>query len=187
MARGFAQQSDGGFAIASTPAKGTTVTLWFPRANDGDGDVDAAVAETVSPVPAASVRVLVVDDDPMVREMLTRELQELDFETSQASDGLSALAYLDRGEKVDLMITDLSMPGMNGVLLTKEARQRRATLPVMLLTGYADANLGHDLELMRDEGVILLRKPVVGQELARHATVLLRAQAEASAARSPGE
>jgi PAS domain S-box-containing protein len=180
MARGFAQQSGGALVIASTLGGGTEVTLWFPEASAADGHAETSGIAAAPETLARPARVLVVDDDPMVLEMLARELEALGFETVEASDGLSALARLDRGEKIDLLITDLSMPGMNGALLTREARQRRAALPVMLLTGYADASLTVDLEIMPNEGVVLLRKPVIGRELARHATELLMAKAEAA-------
>jgi PAS domain S-box-containing protein len=170
MARGLAQQSGGGLAIASTLGRGTTVTLWFAEAKSGVRRLDPPDApEPARPSPPA--RVLVVDDDPMVREMLAHELQDLGYHTTQASDGLAALAYLDRGETVDLLVTDLSMPGMNGALLTYEARQRRASLPVLLLTGYADETL--DLDCLTEDGVVLLHKPLAGAELARHAALLL--------------
>ena len=106
MARGFAHQSGGGFQIASTLGQGTTVTLWFPEAADVLVASDPILPEnTVSSVPAAG-RVLVVDDDAMVREMLTSQMEECGYRVAQASDGLEALAHLDGGAAVDLLISD---------------------------------------------------------------------------------
>ena len=186
MARGLAQQSGGELTICSTLGHGTTVTLWFPEANARNPlDPPPAITDASPPMPFA--RVLVVDDDAMVREMLARELQDLGYDTIQASDGHAALVLLDRGEPVDLLVTDLSMPGMNGALLTHEARLRRATLPVLLLTGYADESL--DLDTLTENGVVLLRKPVAGSELATRAALLLwpdKGAAPASLAPKPG-
>lgn len=172
MARGFAQQSGGALAISSTLGQGTTVTLWFPRAIDTQGE--SAPNAGIAPSVVAAL-VLVVDDDTLVRELLARELEELGYQTRQAWDGLSALAVLDRGEPVDLLITDYSMPGMNGLVLAQEARQRRPLLPVLLLTGYADANVKLDIENMHDDTVILLRKPLSGDNLAQQTSTLLLA------------
>ena len=183
MARGFAQQSGGGLSIDSTLGKGTTVTLWFPQAS-AMGDEDSPTPDDAPTRPSASSAViLVADDDQMVREILVREFEEFGYSILEASDGLSALEYLDKGAKVDLLITDLSMPGMNGLVLAEEARRRHAKLPVLLLTGYADGNVRSDVESMQDESFILLRKPVSADELAHYAAVLLGAETTSRNAR----
>ena len=179
MARGFAQQSGGGLTISSAPGRGTTVTLWFPQGAGADRAQAMPLAEAAAPVRSA--RVLLVDDDAMVRGMLARQLEELGYDVLQASDGLAGLAWLDRGERMDLLVTDFSMPGMNGLALTREARRRQAALPVLLLTGYADANAKLDVAAMQDEALVLLRKPVSGDELAQHAATLLTPRTDASA------
>jgi PAS domain S-box-containing protein len=174
MARGFALQSGGALAIRSARGKGTTVTLWLPQAIHTQHEVaNAGVASAASTDFAF---VLVVDDDTLVRELLAQELEELGYEVSQAADGLAALTVLDRGERVDLLVTDFSMPGMNGLALAQEARQRRPLLPVLLLTGYADAHVKLDVEDMQDEALVLLRKPVSGAQLAQQVSALVSAQ-----------
>ena len=178
MARGFAQQSGGGLWIDSVPGRGTTVTLWFPQASAVAREVDTT-ADAEAPAPAASSVILVADDDQMVRDTLVRELQERGYSVLQASDGLSALESLDKGTGVDLLITDYSMPGMNGLVLAKEVRRRHARLPVLLLTGYADANVRNDVEAMQDGTISLLRKPVAADELAQHAEALLARTSQA--------
>ena len=173
MARGFAEQSGGGFALRSAPGEGTTVTLWFPKASGlpaGTAMADPAAAASGPPA-----RALVVDDDPMVRQMLALQLAALGFEIIQAGDGLDALAHLDAGGAVDLLITDLSMPGMNGLVLIEEARLRRPELPAILLTGYADARHRID-DATPDRLTVRLRKPVSDDELARRAAALLAAR-----------
>lgn len=180
MARGFAEQSDGGFALCSAPGQGTTVTLWFPLAK---GMANAEVlAETVviGARGAGSVRVLVVDDDAMVRTVLAEHLADCGYRVTQASDGLDALARLDTGEVADLLVTDFSMPGMNGLVLIQEARQRLPGLPALLLTGYADAGIWPRIKADPNDPIVLLRKPVSGDELAARAAMLLDTHVEAA-------
>ena len=181
MARGFAEQSGGGFALRSAPGQGTTVTLWFPQAGTV-GDAEAPTEAAAAEVPRARpVRVLVVDDDAMVRAVLAGHLEDRGYAIAQASDGLDALARLDRGETADLLVTDFSMPGMNGLVLIGEARHRLPGLPALLLTGYADASVLHRIAGVPGGGTALLRKPVSGDELAARAAALLEARAEAAA------
>jgi PAS domain S-box-containing protein len=170
MARGFAQQSGGGFAIRSAPGQGTTVSLWFPRAQATDA---SACHETSSPPHTIAASVLVVDDNAMVREVLAGQLEALGYRITRAADGFAALARLDGGERPELLVTDLSMPGMNGLVLIEEARRRRPNLPALLITGYADSGIRLHLEETRDPRTILLRKPILDNELAQSAAVLL--------------
>jgi hypothetical protein len=114
MARGFAHQSFGGFAIDSVPGHGTTVTLWFPEAANISVTSDPTLTERSAATPIASARVFVVDDDTMVREVLASEMEEQGYRVTQASDGLEALAQLDSCAPVDLLVSDYAMPGMNG-------------------------------------------------------------------------
>jgi signal transduction histidine kinase/ActR/RegA family two-component response regulator len=176
MARGFATQSGGGFLIDSAPGRGTTIVLWFPQA------VKTALSSSVltdndalSPLSNNS-RVMVVDDDSVVREILVQHLKDCGYQIIQASDGLSASAWLDENEPLDLLITDYAMPGMNGLNLIREMRQRRPTVPAMLLTGYADASLQLSIADVNGGKTILLRKPVRGDELAEQAAKLLTSQ-----------
>ncbi len=149
MARGFAAQSGGAFRIASVPGKGTRITLWFPQAAaDVQSDSEKS---TTQPTSGSPIRALVVDDDLMVREILSQQLEGLGYLVIQASDGLDALNRIDKGDCPELLITDYSMPGMNGLLLIQEARRRQPNLPALLLTGFADAEVRLKLEDRRDE------------------------------------
>ena len=179
MARGFAEQSNGGFALRSTPGQGTTVTLWFPLAS-GVAQVEAVVDEPAPPPAAASARVLLVDDDAMVRAVLAGHLEARGYRVIQASDGLDALARLDAGEAADLLVTDFAMPGMNGLALIGEARRRLPGIPVLLLTGYADATVRLHAEDTQAGNLALLRKPVSGDELAASAAASLNGSARAA-------
>jgi signal transduction histidine kinase/ActR/RegA family two-component response regulator len=172
MARGFARQSGGGLMIDSTLNQGTVVTLWFPEASDTAKASDARVLNPPIPSPAPA-RILLVDDDAMVREVLVRQLQEQGYEVFGASDGLEALAQIDDGALVDVLISDFSMPGMNGLTLIQEARRRRPDLPALLLTGYADADVRFTVEDAETGRTALLRKPVSGVVLAECAATLL--------------
>jgi len=174
MARGFAQQSGGGFAIRSLPGEGTTVSLWFPRASVGTPDVGiSAVGQPRAVVPGPARHILVVDDDAMVRAVLVGQLEDLGYVVTQAGDGLAALAQLDAGAETDLLVTDFAMPGMNGGVLIGEARRRRPALPTLLLTGYADLGLQSSVDREPGIGTVLLRKPVSGAELAEQVAALL--------------
>ncbi len=181
MARGFAQQSGGGFSLQSAPGQGTVVSLWFPQAQRASavGSAEQAGPGVPCRVPTGA-HVLVVDDDAMVREVMARQMEGLGYRVAQASDGLAALARLDEGLDVDLLVTDLSMPGMNGRVLIAEARRRRPALPALLLTGYADAGGRFGVDVGQDGATMLLRKPVSGDELALRVGALLAAKAEAA-------
>jgi CheY-like chemotaxis protein len=118
-------------------------------------------------------RILLVDDEALVRDMLAEELTDRGYDVIQAACGDAALAVLDAGERVDLIICDLSMPGMDGVSLIHAAHARRPRLPAILLTGYAG-----DAAVLAVGGVLsgsfsLLRKPVSGAKLADRVTTLL--------------
>lgn len=172
MANGFAEQSGGRLAIESQPGQGTTVTLWLPQAT--------AVSEAANPVtvaPAdglqtAAFRVLIVDDDDIVREAMA-ECLEADYKVVAASSGAEAVALLDAGETVDVLVTDLTMPGMDGLRLIREAQIRRPGLPALLLTGYAG-----DVAALAVSGAVsgafsLMRKPVTASQLGERVAALL--------------
>ena len=176
MARGFVHQSGGGFLIESVLGQGTTVTLWFPEVVVGVTTPDG-MTPSKAPVPARSVRarVLVVDDDSMVRELLVHEMREQGYDVSYAGDGLEGLARLDEGEGVDLLVSDFAMPGMNGLTLIQEARRRQPALPVLLLTGFADATVRLAMEGAALDNTALLRKPVPSVALVECVEALLAA------------
>lgn len=172
MAQGFAEQSGGGLHIESRIGRGTTVTLWFPVA-DAALTPTGEAEEAACPAGVERARILLVDDEGHVREVLFQYLDEHGYEVVQAQGGAAALALMDAGESVDLIVSDLSMPEMNGVALIREAQRRRPDLPAILLTGYAGdiADLAGGAAGGRFS---LLHKPVTGVELARCVASLLR-------------
>ena len=173
MARGFAHQSGGGLAIESAPGRGTTVTLWFPEAAGVPVTDDPASPTSAALSTPASAWVLVVDDDAMVREVMAGHMEERGYRVARAGHGLEALAHLDGGAAVDLLISDFAMPGMNGLTLIREARRRRPELPALLVTGYADASVRLAVEDTAKGSTALLRKPTSGAALAERAAALL--------------
>jgi PAS domain S-box-containing protein len=179
MVKGFAEQSGGAFDIRSEPGQGTIVTLWFPQAAEDSLTAASALPATAN-VPAArrgrAPKVLVVDDEPLVRETVAAGLDAAGYRVIAAADGAEALQLLTSGSTVAAMVTDLTMPGMDGLALIREARGRRPGLPVVLLTGYAGDTAGLDLTTTADSGhFALLRKPVTSACLAEHLAKLLEA------------
>jgi CheY-like chemotaxis protein len=178
MARGFAEQSAGALTIESAPGSGTTVRLWLPVAPSGPAAPAPHVAEPRSQADARR-RLLLVEDEALVRALTAEALEAAGFVVHSVGSSAEALELLDAGEAVDIMITDLSMPGLDGLALIREAQRRRPDLPAILLTGFAT-----DMAELAVGGAIsgrfsLLRKPIDAGMLAERADVLLRAGAAA--------
>jgi CheY-like chemotaxis protein len=135
MVHGFAVQSGGGLRLQSTPGVGTCVTLYLPRHRSGtEADREDSAAEPRGGVGA----VLVVEDDEHVRAISAEMLTSLGYRVHIAGDGREALAILQSGKAVDLLFTDLVMPGgMSGLELARQACRLRPGLAVLLTTGYA--------------------------------------------------
>ena len=173
MVKGFAEQSGGGLLIVSAPGAGTTVTMWLRQA---PGEVvRVRHAETHADIAAeTSARMLVVDDDDLIRETLAASLDDAGFITLVASSGAEALALIEAGEVVDAMISNLSMPGMNGVTTIQKARALRPGLPCFLLTGYA----GERAALSAENTFTLVRKPITGRALVAQIEAVLEGAKE---------
>jgi PAS domain S-box-containing protein len=155
MVKGFVEQSGGGLQIHSTPGQGTRMTLWLPRAAERAVlNPDDRAEPTVT--PARSQRVLLVDDDGLVRDTIAEQLEELGFTVLVTGSGAAALTVLDNGDPIDAMVSELSMPEMNGIEAIQEARKRRPDLHCFLLTGY----VGERAALASGDTFTLLRKPV---------------------------
>jgi excisionase family DNA binding protein len=111
---------------------------WRFRKQDIDAWLDGHRSrhESASPAEIERPRILVVDDEPAVRELVSKTLEMANYEVDAAPDGAAALTKLDASE-YDLLITDLKMPGMDGLSVIREARRRTADLPVIIITGYS--------------------------------------------------
>ncbi|WP_029007917.1 response regulator [Azospirillum halopraeferens] len=168
MVHGMAAQSGGGVWIASTPGRGTTVTLYLPGVPREERDA----GEEENPAPPEPARraggetILLVDDDAVVRMGTAALLESLGYRVVEADGGDTALAILRDGTAVDALVTDFAMPGMNGATLVREARRVAPHVPVLLVTGYADAP---DF----DAPVTILHKPFSAGALERSMATIL--------------
>jgi hypothetical protein len=159
MIHGFVRQSGGQVRIYSEVDAGTTVCLYFPR-HVGDAD---AVEEAEVPRPADQGHgetVLIVDDEPAVRMLMAEVLEEAGYRTIEANDGPAGLKVLQSNARVDLLVTDVGLPGgMNGRQVADAARATRPDLKVLFVTGYAEnAAIGNGY---LDAGMQVITKPFV--------------------------
>lgn len=156
MIYGFARQSRGHVIIHSEVGKGTTVSLFLPRFV-GEVTADSPQDPALLPFANAGECVLIVEDDPAVRVLVSQVLSELGYAFVEAGDAHSALPIIESGQRIDLMISDVGLPGMNGRQLAEIGRQIRPDLRVLFITGYAEhaAVRGGFL----DPGMQLITKP----------------------------
>ena len=173
MARGFAEQSGGAFALESELGRGTTVSLWLPVAEDELRTAGPSASNLPPPVKGRHGRLLLVDDEAIVREITAEGLRAAGFVVRVAAEAAEALDVLASDEKVDLLVSDLSMPGMDGLALIRNAQRRRPGLPAILLTGYATDAAELALGGALSGTFSLLRKPVDAKVLADRVAVLL--------------
>ncbi|MHC8326866.1 ATP-binding protein [Pseudomonas sp. LB1P83] len=137
MIYGFSKQSHGHVTIESEVGNGTTVSLYLPRYN-GDLIEDTLVDIAHAPYAQNGETVLIVEDDPAVRVLVSAVLSELGYAFVEAGDADSAVPILDSGQRIDLLISDVGLPGMNGRQLAEIGRQYRPDLKVLFITGYAE-------------------------------------------------
>ncbi|WP_409567005.1 ATP-binding protein [Methylobacterium sp. J-048] len=145
MIHGFVRQSGGQVRIYSEIDQGTTVCLYLPR-HQGDAEVDAAATAAVEyPRAERGETVLIVDDEPTVRMLVTEILEDMGYGAIEASDSASGLKVLMSDVRIDLLVTDVGLPGgMNGRQMADAARASRPDLKVLFITGYAEnAAVGH--------------------------------------------
>jgi signal transduction histidine kinase len=166
---GFAKQSGGTARIESELGHGTTVTIYLPRTRSLAAEIPVEIAETKR---SRAARILVVDDDEDVRVVAAAMLEEIGFEVNAVASGEAALRALKDGG-FQLLITDLAMPGMNGLELSRRARLIAPDTPVLFASGYADVQIfGEELS---DERV--LKKPYRVAEMAARIEEVLSAGA----------
>jgi CheY-like chemotaxis protein len=185
MASGFAEQSGGALNIESVPGRGTTVMLWLPVAEE----TQAAARADGEPASAAAAdspaRILVVDDDEIVRAVLTEQLEAAGYVILPAGSAAAALALLDAGEAVDLVVSDLSMPGMDGMALIGEVQRRKPGLCAILLTGFVTAGVAETaIGGALSGNISVLRKPIDGKRLAARVAAVLTGESRPVAMKS---
>jgi CheY-like chemotaxis protein len=165
MVYGFVQQCGGGARIDSTVGKGTTVAMFFPRASDLAANADEPQDRASAPVAKRrDLQVLVVDDDPEVRDYAAAALSDAGYAVLTAGDAWTALEILDREKNVSLLVTDFSMPVVTGIALMKQVHRERPELPALLITGMIDVPVN---ELPPGKRCIL-KKPFDIDELLCH-------------------
>ena len=137
MIYGFARQSNGHVVIDSAVGNGTTVKLYLPR-HEGAVEVDGAVQKMAAEPSVAGEKILVVEDEAVVRSVIIELLQDQGYRTLEAVDGPAGLQILRANHEIDLLVTDVGLPGMNGRQLADQARELRPDLKILFITGYAE-------------------------------------------------
>ena len=164
MVFGFVKQSGGHIKLYSEEGHGTSVKIYLPRAT-GLNQTAAEALVSVD-IEGGSEAVLVVEDDPLVRRYVMTQIESLGYTTLEAANATDALHVIDNGANIDLLFTDVIMPGhMNGRQLVDEALKRRPGLKTLYTSGYTENAIVHHGRL--DSGVLLLAKPYRKSELAR--------------------
>lgn len=151
---GFVRQTHGAVRLESAPARGTTVRLCLPRY------AKALVIERLEKEPGRvlagqSETLLLIEDEEGVRATVAEHMRDLGYRVLEASDGTSGLNVLRTGQLVDLLVTDVGLPGLNGRQVAEMARERRPKLPILFITGYAGGAVEHSLPA----GMAVLTKP----------------------------
>ncbi len=171
MIHGFVRQSGGQIRVYSEVDKGTTMCLYLPRYTGAVAD-DAMVTEAEIAAMGAGEVVLVIDDEPTVRMLIVDVLEEAGYIPLEAHDGQSGLKILQSEAKIDLLITDVGLPGgMNGRQVADAARLTRPDLKILFVTGYAEnaaVGNGH-----LEPGMEVITKPFVMTELAAKITEII--------------
>ncbi|QTI81886.1 PAS domain-containing protein (plasmid) [Roseomonas marmotae] len=176
MVYGFVRQSGGHVRVISEPGRGSTIHLYLPRC-DAPAEEDEAVPDTVA---GGRETILVVEDDEAVREVVVDMLSCLGYTVLRANDAQGALAIIESGIRLDLLFTDVVMPGpMRSTELVRRARELQPRMGVLFTSGYAENGIARGGRL--DEGVELLSKPYSQQALARKIRHVLSNQAQRNA------
>jgi CheY-like chemotaxis protein len=168
MVYGFVKQSEGHVRIYSEVGHGTTFKIYLRRYRSRGDTPDAEPTED----PATALRaeagetVLVVDDEATVRMLVTETLEDLGYAAIEAADGPAGLAILQSDARIDLLVTDVGLPGLNGRQLADAARIKRPHLKILFMTGYAhNAAIGNGAAL--DTGMEIMTKPFALDDLAK--------------------
>ncbi|MFL8992039.1 PAS domain-containing protein [Pseudomonas sp. QLc11A] len=157
MIYGFAQQSGGHVSLFSLPGRGTSVRLYLPRLHSTEPEKVLSPVVGEAPAAIAGETVMLVEDDAAVRMLVLDLLKELGYRAHEAEDAKDALPVLESDLRVDLLVTDVGLPGMNGRQLAEIARQHRPGLKVLFMTGYAQ--IAAERQGFLEEGMDMVTKP----------------------------
>jgi CheY-like chemotaxis protein len=181
MVYGFIKQSGGHLKIYSEDGHGTTIRLYLPQATGQSQPIVEQRAAATAPANG-NARILVVEDDRLVRDYVVAQLGALGYTVAAAAGAAEALAMLEGGVAADLLFTDVIMPGpMSGRHLADRARERRPDLKVLFTSGYTEHAIVQHGRL--DAGVLLLAKPYRKSDLARMIRVALAEPSRPAVAR----
>ncbi len=185
MVYGFVKQSGGHVKIYSEPGQGTTIKIYLPRVHQEE---DALADEAAAPVRGGTETVLVVEDDDEVRETAVSLLGDLGYRVLKAREAMGALSVIESGVPIDVLFTDVVMPGpLRSPELARKAKERLPRLAVLFTSGYTENAIVHGGRL--DRGVELLSKPYTREALARkirHVLANQQQQRALAAEASPG-
>ncbi|MBR0664439.1 PAS domain-containing protein [Roseomonas hellenica] len=170
MIYGFVQQSRGHVAIESQEGRGTKIRLYLPR-HDG-GSEGEATPEMPTAITGSGEIVLVVEDDPAVLRLMLDALRELGYRTIETASGKEAVPILQSRRHLDLLISDVGLPGLNGRQIAEIARQIRPDMPVLLMTAYT-RDAGDEAGFLAP-GIEVMQKPFSIDQLGRRVTRILR-------------
>ena len=174
MIYGFARQSNGEVRIYSEVGQGTTVKIYLPRYHGKAAEAHVAPERLEAPRAQAGETVLIVDDEPTVRMLVADTLAELGYQAIEAGDAASGLGVLESDARIDLLITDVGLPGgTNGKQLADAARQARPKLKVLFITGFAENAAIANGRL--DPGMHVLSKPFAMDKLAARIKAIIKA------------
>jgi len=167
---GFVKQSGGYTRIVSEVGRGTTMMLYLPRAASVPAAARPAAAQARS--SGAGHTVLVVEDDAAVRSYIVEVLRDLGYTVLDVGDGEAALQLIERHDQpIDLLLTDVVMPRINGRMLAEAVERQRPGIKVLFMTGYARDAIAHNGRL--ESGIALIQKPIVRDDLAARIEALL--------------
>jgi PAS domain S-box-containing protein len=172
MIYGFAKQSGGQVRISSSLGHGTTISLFLPRHFEPEQTTSDSTDFSLAPRAGAGETVLIVDDEPSLRMLVAEVLGELGYTAIESADGAGALQVLRSDRRIDLLVTDVGLPGgMNGRQLADFGRIARPALKILFITGYAEkAAIGAG---GLDKGMAIVTKPFAMEGLAAHVKELL--------------
>jgi CheY-like chemotaxis protein len=176
---GFVKQSGGHVRIESAPGEGTRARIYLP----GRPPLPCSATQDQrtgknfdSPCAAHRGKILVVEDQEEVRSQIVGTLTEMGCNTIEAGDGTAGLKIIESGEPLDMLISDVGLPGLGGLQLAEAARASHPDLPILLITGYAGKS-AETLQLARD--MELLRKPFTLDELTERVQAMFKGTSHA--------